>query len=146
MAAISELSMYQATAMRLQQQRAEAQEAVDRARERLEQGLPPTDDADYIWAKMERDRVRRHEALMEKVAQERIQMVNAAKIARGLATNTTATQRVNSYIPPSNVIKGDVAIPASIPTPYGALAPFKPQALGATMRHIRKPVPREIEL
>ena len=33
-----------------------------------------------------------------------------------------------------------------IPKPYGALQPFKPSELGTTMRHTRKPQPREIEL
>ena len=33
-----------------------------------------------------------------------------------------------------------------IPKPYGGLAPFKPSEMGATMRHIRRPQPRDIEL
>merc|ERR1719502_1490396 len=51
-------------------------------------------------------------------------------------TQTTAEPRPNAYIP------DDIGIPK----PYGALAPFKPTELGTTMRHIRKPQPREIEL
>ena len=51
-------------------------------------------------------------------------------------THTTAEPRPNAYIP------DDIGIPK----PYGALAPFKPTELGATMRHIRRPNPREIEL
>ena len=47
-----------------------------------------------------------------------------------------AEPRPNAYIP------DDIGIPK----PYGALAPFKPTELGATMRHIRRPQPREIEL
>ena len=50
--------------------------------------------------------------------------------------HTTAEPRPNAYIP------DDIGIPK----PYGGLAPFKPTELGATMRHIRKPQPREIEL
>ena len=47
-----------------------------------------------------------------------------------------AEPRPNAYIP------DDIGIPK----PYGALAPFKPTECGATMRHIRRPQPREIEL
>ena len=49
---------------------------------------------------------------------------------------TTAEPRPNAYIP------DDIGIPK----PYGALQPFKPTEQGTSMRHIRKPQPREIEL
>ena len=51
-------------------------------------------------------------------------------------THTTAEPRPNAYIP------DDIGIPK----PYGALQPFKPSELGSTMRHTRRPQPREIEL
>jgi len=50
---------------------------------------------------------------------------------------TTAEPRPNAYIPDDIV---------GIPKPYGGLAPFKPTELGTSMRHIRKPVLREVEL
>ena len=51
-------------------------------------------------------------------------------------TQTTAEPRPNAYIP------DDIGIPK----PYGGMQPFKPSELGTTMRHTRKPQPREIEL
>jgi hypothetical protein len=42
--------------------------------------------------------------------------------------------RPNAYIPE------DIAIPK----PYGGFGPFKPSDQGSTMRHTRKPQPREI--
>ena len=50
---------------------------------------------------------------------------------------TTAEARPTAYLP----------VGAAIPRPYGgAFPPFKPAEAGATMRHIRKPEPREIVL
>lgn len=49
-------------------------------------------------------------------------------------TRTTAEPRPNAYLPEA----------LGIPRPYGAYAPFKPSDPGSTMRHIRKPEPREI--
>ena len=48
--------------------------------------------------------------------------------------HTTAEPRPNAYVP-ANI---------GIPKPYGRYAPFKPSEEGSTMRHIRKPEPREI--
>ena len=52
---------------------------------------------------------------------------------------TTAEPRPNAYIPDD-----DSELP--IPRPYGSLAPFKPSEPGSTMRHIRKPVIKPIEI
>ena len=51
---------------------------------------------------------------------------------------TTAKPRPTAYIPK------DGSLP--VPRPYGALAPFKPTQPGSTMRHIRKPVPKPIDI
>jgi len=51
-----------------------------------------------------------------------------------MQARTTAEARANAYIP------DDVGIPK----PYGGLAPFKPTAPGSSMRHIRKPVVKDI--
>lgn len=59
------------------------------------------------------------------------------KVAGG--TYTTAEPRPNAYIPDD-----DTELP--IPRPYGSNAPFKPSETGSTMRHIRKPVPKPIEI
>lgn len=52
---------------------------------------------------------------------------------------TTADQRPNAYIP-----EAESTLP--LPKPYGALAPFKPSEPGASMRHIKKPVIKPIEI
>ena len=52
---------------------------------------------------------------------------------------TTAEPRPNAYIP-------DEEADLPIPRPYGAHAPFKPSEPGSTMRHIRKPIPKPIEI
>lgn len=33
-----------------------------------------------------------------------------------------------------------------LPKPYGSYKPFKPTPLGSNLRHIRKPVPKKIEI
>jgi hypothetical protein len=42
----------------------------------------------------------------------------------------------------SNIPEGGLGLPK----PYGGLTPFLPTEQGATMRHIRKPKPKEIDL
>ena len=46
-------------------------------------------------------------------------------------------QRVNSYIPDDDM---------GLPQPFGGQAPFQPTKKGSTMRHIRKPIPKDIEI
>lgn len=81
---------------------------------------------------MERDRIRRAEALIERKnhAQE---LENRPP---GLIIQSTAEPRPNAYIPEE----------LGLPKPYGALAPFKPTIMGTNMRHIRKPVPQDVQL
>jgi len=78
------------------------------------------------------------EALLERARRkeelERAAIATTGPMAR--PRNTRAEDRPNAYIPE------DLAIPR----PYGTLAPFKPTAAGANMRHIRKPQPKEIQL
>merc|ERR1711939_1007385 len=52
MGTVSELSMYQATAHKLQAERDDACERMMTARERMEKGEPPTDTADAEFQKM----------------------------------------------------------------------------------------------
>jgi hypothetical protein len=136
MATISELSMYQATAMKLQHQKTENENLVNAAREKLANGAPPTDDAEYEWFRMERDRMRRQEAMIERINNEKNFQSNAQKAAQGQLVRTTAIARPNHYLPEE----------LALPKPYGQLQPFKPTVPGANMRHIRKPVPKEIQI
>mmetsp|Transcript_41716 Transcript_41716/g.50580 ORF Transcript_41716/g.50580 Transcript_41716/m.50580 type:complete len:921 (+) Transcript_41716:130-2892(+) len=125
MATVSELSMYQASALKLQSEKHELAGEVNEAGQKLSEGLPPTEDAEREWYRMQREKISMQEAAMVKAAEEE----QAAQITR-----TTAEPRPNAYIPED----------MGIPKPYGGYAPFKPTEAGSTMRHIRKPVPREI--
>ncbi|CAM9505600.1 unnamed protein product [Phaeothamnion confervicola] len=143
MAVVSELSMYQATAMRLQQEKSLREQELEQQRVRAARGEAPSEAA-------ERE-LQRRIAAADAAADAAAAAVSAA--AAGLrggvgmgsdkdgkdaadpdAVRTRAEQRPNAYI------SDDLGIPR----PYGALAPFKPQEAGATMRHIRPPEPREI--
>ena len=128
MATVSELSMYQATAMKLTQENQAKQAEVAQAEANLSQGLPPSEEIEREWMRYEADLARRAADAAERNV--------LAETAPAQLTQTTAEPRPNAYIP------DDIGIPK----PYGALAPFKPTELGATMRHIRRPQPREIEL
>ena len=128
MATVSELSMYQATAMKLTQENALRDEQLQAMTKNLEDGLPPSDEIERDWQRYEAELDRRGAAAYtQSVLQE---------TAPAQTVQTTAEPRPNAYIP------DDIGIPK----PYGGLAPFKPTELGATMRHIRKPQPRELEL
>ncbi|KAG2482118.1 hypothetical protein HYH03_018925, partial [Edaphochlamys debaryana] len=128
MATVSELSMYQASALKLGAEREELDAAVAVARQRLEGGEPPTDDAEREWMRLERERY-----TVSALSEER-RAVSEALDARVSEVQSTAEPRPNAYIPET----------LGIPKPYGSFAPFKPQEPGSTMRHIRKPVPKEV--
>jgi len=132
MATVSELSMYQATAHRLQAERDAALEMATTARERFHAGMPPTDTANQEFDKMlqvETQKASDKEAAIQRKEEEDIMNSNL--------TRTTAEPRVNAYIPEDE---------RGLPKAYGQNAPFKPTVLGSTMRHIRKPNPKPIEL
>lgn len=128
MATVSELSMYQATAMKLQQEKGALRSALDEAKWRVAHGKAPSDDAEREWFQNEQASLARKEA--------RLLGRSAGAAPPTVAMRTTAEPRPNAYIP------DDIGIPK----PYGILAPFKPTEAGATMRHIRAPNPAEIEI
>ena len=130
MATVSELSMYQATAMKLQQEKHDREVEVEESRWKLEQGEPPNESALHEWYRVERKRLQ-HDEL---VRQQQMQQSNPNIPLQ--ATKTTAEPRPNAYIPEH----------LGIPKPYGGQAPFKPTDTGSTMRHIRRPENREIEI
>jgi len=127
MACVSELSMYQATAMKLEQEKGVKVEELNDAKLKLEQGLAPTEDAEREWERMLRKQEMRQEMIARR--QEEVRQMQGD-------FQTTAIPRPNAYMPE------DLALPR----PYGAMAPFKPSEPGAGMRHIVKPQPREIEI
>ncbi|KAJ8301978.1 hypothetical protein KUTeg_020965 [Tegillarca granosa] len=135
MAMVSELSMNQANSLKLQQQLKEYEADLEQCYIRMEKGEPPSEPIEREWLKYLRDEERRlrdkEELRLEEEEEEQY------KIAGGVTT--TAEPRPNAYIPDD-----DSELP--IPRPYGKHAPFKPSEAGSTMRHIRKPVPKPIEI
>ena len=130
LASVSELSMYQATALRLQQEKATREKALEEAKWKLDHGEPPTADAVKTWNRNERKRLAAIETAIRK--EEEYQEQPDGK----LTVRTAAEPRPTAYIPDD----------MGIPKPYGNLAPFKPTEPGATMRHIKPVVPRAIEI
>ncbi|EKX37608.1 hypothetical protein GUITHDRAFT_160100 [Guillardia theta CCMP2712] len=102
-------------------------EELHQAKMKLEQGLPPTEEAEREWERMLRKKEMRQEMIARR--QEEVRQMQGE-------LQTTAIPRPNAYMPE------DLALPR----PYGAMAPFKPSEPGASMRHIVKPQPREIEI
>eukprot|EP00879_Flechtneria_rotunda_P014131 GHRR01014763.1.p1 GENE.GHRR01014763.1~~GHRR01014763.1.p1 ORF type:complete len:341 (+),score=135.80 GHRR01014763.1:2597-3619(+) len=128
MATISELSLYQATALKLHASKSDLEQLLDVAKQRFAAGQPPTDEAELEWANM-----CRQEYTLNELKQQRDE-VAAILDQKGAVQHTTAEPRPNAYIPED----------LGIPKPYGAFTPFKPSQPGTTMRHTRKPAAREI--
>ncbi|CAE7788207.1 CCDC146 [Symbiodinium microadriaticum] len=129
LASVSELSMYQATALRLQQEKVAREKALEEAKWRFEHGDAPTEDAVKEYNRTERQRMALAETAMRR--EEELQMTQTGGLHK-----STAEPRPTAYIP------DDIGIPK----PYGNAAPFKPSELGSTMRHMRLPNPKPIEL
>ncbi len=130
MATVSELSMYQATALKISDENENAKAALEQQQKNLDSGAAPSDEVEDEWNRYEAN-LRRRQQLAQ-------QMRNAAADSElPQITQTTAVPRPNAYIPDDVV---------GIPKPYGRAAPFKPTDLGANMRHIRKPAAKEVVL
>eukprot|EP00927_Polykrikos_kofoidii_P043544 TRINITY_DN37617_c0_g1_i1.p1 TRINITY_DN37617_c0_g1~~TRINITY_DN37617_c0_g1_i1.p1 ORF type:complete len:942 (-),score=259.75 TRINITY_DN37617_c0_g1_i1:225-2999(-) len=132
MATVSELSMYQAMAHKLQGERDEACDKSMQARELFREGNPPTDTADAEFEKMLQ--VQTQKASDAQAAATRRQ---EEEIMNSNFTRTTAEPRHREYIPEDD---------RGLPKAYGGHGQFKPTVGGTTMRHIRKPNPKPIEL
>jgi len=132
MATVSELSMYQATAMKLQQEKHELELEVQDAQWRVDQGQAPNEEAELEWDRQLRDATYRRDAQERELQQP----VATDAFAPAQITRTTAEPRPNAYIP------DDIGIPK----PYGSLAPFKPSASGRGLSHMRAPRPQPVEI
>lgn len=133
MATVSELSMYQATAMKLQQEKHELELEVQDAEWRVDQGQAPNEEAELEWERIVREAAYRRDMEERQVQQ---QAVPTDAFAPAQITRTTAEPRPNAYIP------DDIGIPK----PYGSLAPFKPSASGRGLSHMRAPRPQPVEI
>jgi len=132
MATVSELSMHQATAHKLQKDRDEAVERAMVSRDKFHNGEEPWETADQEF-----DKLLRTEQQREIDRQAAVQRKQEEEIMNSNFTRTTAEPRVNAYVPEEE---------HGLPKAYGNNAPFKPTIGGATMRHIRKPNPKPVEI
>lgn len=135
MAMVSELSMNQANALRLQQESKEKETELEQCYMRMEKGEAPCDEMHLEWLRAVRNEERRvqDKRMASMAAEDEDQFMLPGGVT------TTAEPRPNAYIP-----EEEVDLP--IPRPYGAHAPFKPGDPGSTMRHIRKPITKPIEI
>jgi exonuclease VII small subunit len=95
LATVSELSMFQSKALKLQQEKEEKEQTLESAVQRLENGMAPTDSADAEWEKKVRDSARREQDRQDRIARKQLE--------NSLPPNgvkTTALPRPNSYMPP----------------------------------------------
>lgn len=128
MATISELSMYQATVLKLSAEKESIAEEVQKARLRFADGEAPTVEVERDW-----QAALRADATAERMQAEQKEIMRILE-AKGTMTATSAEPRPHAYIPEK----------LGIPKPYGTFEPFKPMEPGSTMRHIRKPEPKPI--
>lgn len=96
---------------------------------RYDHGEAPSEEAIKELSRSDRQRVMVMEAALHR--QEEIQMELPGNMLK-----TAAEPRPTAYIPDD----------LGIPRPYGNSAPFKPSEVGSTMRHIRVPVIKPIEI
>lgn len=129
MATVSELSMYQATAMKLKEEQERMEQELSAAVERMSRIEPPTPDAEDEWFRMQQVYAARAEAMRRREAEE------ALRREVEQPTRTTAVPRPNAYVPSDAL---------GVPKPYNFSHPFKPAEAGAQMRHFVKPAPRAI--
>jgi len=120
MALVSEVSMYQAEAMKLTNEVDAGQKILVDAEIKLEKGQPPSIAAEQRWSLFER--MRAGPSTVE----------NKQDLPSG------PEPRPNAYIP-------DGLGAVGVPKPFGKNAPFKPTELGQ-MRHYHAPVQKPLDL
>eukprot|EP01063_Lacrimia_lanifica_P022271 TRINITY_DN29915_c0_g1_i1.p1 TRINITY_DN29915_c0_g1~~TRINITY_DN29915_c0_g1_i1.p1 ORF type:complete len:968 (+),score=513.92 TRINITY_DN29915_c0_g1_i1:108-3011(+) len=131
MATLSELSMVQATSIKLEMDVQQEEDRLTTAKERVELGLAPTATIEEEYERSEYDRRRRAEMLSSRQT-----VLAQAQNEPAVVTRTTAEQRPNAYIPDGDLM---------IPKPYGAHAPLKPTSEARNAhRFYKKPVVQEI--
>ena len=81
--------------MKLQQEKEEKEQILEGAMKNLEEGLPPTDDAEMQW-----DRMTRNQARKAVEAEERTQRKLLEQQLPLNSVKSSALPRPNSYMPP----------------------------------------------
>merc|ERR1712000_288969 len=92
MATVSELSMFQATAMKLQQEKGEKEEEIEIGHINIEKDLAPSAESELEWFKLERTRIRKEKDISEKIQKSTLEANMASTVTR-----TTAEPRPNAY-------------------------------------------------
>mmetsp|Transcript_15035 Transcript_15035/g.17162 ORF Transcript_15035/g.17162 Transcript_15035/m.17162 type:complete len:734 (+) Transcript_15035:216-2417(+) len=128
MALVSELSMYQAIALKLQEEKECQEESLGISRDLIKNGKAPSDDALRDLRRLLRQR-KLDDSVYENSTPTSIQEDDLGHVyySAAYALRTTAEPRPTAYIPDSGI---------EVPKPYGAMAPFKPNGCGSTMRRI----------
>ncbi len=164
MSQVSELSIHQAAAMKLHQQKEALEAEFEDAKRKLAEGQAPTLDAEKDWfrfeyaqARQDQELVQRKEAWLRQAGGLGIDFAQVAKLPESgvnetafFATKdgslTAALPRPNAYLPDGLVSVSDERLAeVPIPRPYGQLAPFKPTDNIKMHRYVRKPQIKPIE-
>jgi hypothetical protein len=139
----------------LQQEKLHRQKALEEAAFRVEHGQAPSEEVVKEFGRAEKKKV-----FLLEAAQRREEELSTAQMSSGmLKTAAEVSECVGvSCVPADECLtclacdgvqpRPSAYIPdeLGIPKPYGNLAPFKPTELGSTMRHIRPPVIKPIEI
>ena len=115
------------------------------AKQRLAEGKAPTEEAERDWYRHERERMR---DVMFKM-NDAVRGTNGNNESMATDRSDAYSQRVSSGRKLSTADRRPTAyVPEDlgIPKPFGKWAPFKPSEQGSTMRHFRRPQPKEIEI
>lgn len=129
MAMVSEVSMEQATIMKLKAVAEQLEDTVVAAKERLNMGLAPTDEIEHEWLIAHQHEVEYQHSRM-------LLEQELASQVPGLV-QTTAKPRFDSYMSQES----------GLPRPYGGRAPFAPADPAPNIsRFIKKPGPVAIEI
>lgn len=158
---ISEIAMEKDNNLSLQDRVKDLTTMTELCNERFTQGKPPTDEMLEEWRKYIRNQQMKQE---EKLKEHRQYLELQRHILPNGGGITTAEPRPNAYLVSdvnfsgqgteigsgvsnsshSNYTANQRNLP--VPKPYGNMAPFKPQQPGATMRHIKKPKAKPLEI
>ena len=160
LALISEIAMEKSNNLALQDNVKNLTSLTELCNERFAQGKPPTDEMLEEWKKYIRNQQMKQEERLKEHQQ-------YLELQRHILPNgggiTTAEPRPNAYLVNQNAYNSNTSEGQSqhssnssqftnnqrslpVPKPYGNMAPFKPQQPGATMRHIKKPTPKPLEI
>ena len=95
LATVSELSMFQSKALKLQEEKDKKEDKLEVAIQRLEQGEPPTEECEREWERIEKNRERR--TMDEETRKQRKRLEKQLPL---MGVKTHAIPRPNAYMRP----------------------------------------------